>query len=66
MIARSAKVLIREACYQYVRSIKAQRDGSDVTLPLPIVQDKVRQMVKEVFCFVRPEYGKEDIWQGIS
>ena len=23
-------------------------------------------MIKEVFCFVRPEYGKEDIWIGIS
>jgi rRNA maturation protein Nop10 len=62
MIARSAKVLIRQACSRYVLRTKAQRDGSDVSLPFPIIYDKVKELIKEVFCFVRPEFGKVDIW----
>ena len=38
-----------------------------MTLPLPIIYEKVRALVKEVFCFERPEFGsKVDIWDGIS
>jgi len=42
MIARSAKVVILEACSQYILRLKAVREGDDITLPLSIIHEKVR------------------------
>jgi len=66
MIARSVKVIIRDACSVYILKTKAQRDGYDISLPIPVIYERVRALLKEVFCFERPEFGKTDIWDGIS
>ena len=66
MIARSAKVVILEVCSQYILRLKAVREGDDITLPLSIIHEKVRQLIKELFSCERPEFGKVDIWESIS
>lgn len=58
--------MVRENCSGLVRRIPVRSDGSDVTLPLLQMYDKVQLIIKDVFCFIEPDNGQKDIWKEIG